>query len=199
MPLTNTSAAIGQSKAVAAPILITNFASPWTKNSFSYLQGDDGTMTSVTLVATGVNIVSKANRYFYSVVTNGQACYSTTATYFRIIASGINAAGGSIRVSLGYDTSNIAGKCSSSASKIVTVSNWITDPTTGYNKGQIALLNLTGVNLDRLVKVAFENTIQPIGIIITLNSISFAFDAFSSSGSVNTTSLGKLQFELTIF
>ena len=147
-------------------------------------------MAPVALVATGATVVSKANSYFYTVVTNGQTCYSTTATYVRIITSGIKSAGGSIPVSLGYDTANIAGKCTRGKLQVVLLNVWKTDPATGYDVGEIALSAFASVNLGRLQSIAFESPIQPMGVTITLHSISFAYEAFGASGSVTTTTLG---------
>jgi hypothetical protein len=127
-------------------------------------------MTSISLGSTGATVVTTAKSYFYSAMTDEVSCYSVvTATAFKIMAVGMIANNGSLKVNMGFDAAFLPNVCKRTNTQILEMSNWTIDPVTGYEVGLIQLSSYNLVDFTRMMSVAFESPIQPVGIPFTLH------------------------------
>jgi hypothetical protein len=141
-----------------------------------FVQGDDGSLESVSLTPTGTNIIFRTGSYIYTSLTDKITCMALSAntyTHLKIVTSGMIANNGSISVNIGYDTANLTGACSQGLLQGVQLSTWTVDPVTGYEVGLIPLSSYTSVNFNRLASVVFTNPWAPLSTLVTLRGISF--------------------------
>ena len=159
------------------PILITDFTS-LTKNALGLPTDHDNTLATYALAPGGATFRSNPDSYWYTELTDYTKCFSTDALYVRIAAKGFMAAKGGLYVRMEY--SNAATGCQNSFAQVTLMNNWVLDPVSGYEIGEIPIYVTTPRDKQNIFGINFDSPITPTGVPLLIHNISLTYTKFST-------------------